>query len=218
MITGPKSMSVTNSQGIRAPVARNWVSLSNQKRAKAVQDQAIRQSTKFAELKWNSLTGSDIIVPGNINKTTTGTYAPRNVFDMTTGLTPTYDVSFTPAFISSSQIAVSTNKDSIIWNGISQQVEVSGTVVVSTVDIIPRTVRVQIYVDGSAIDSTKASVSRISRFGTSTNTTLITVKQQLNIVLGQTVKLFVDRLDDEDDNVNCKFYDATLSVKSVTIS
>lgn len=219
MITGHRSMSVTNTRGITAPVARNWASASNQKRAKAIHDQAIRQSTKFAELKWSNLTGVDIIVPGNINKTTSGLYAPRNIFDNVTGLIPTYNVSYTPTFISTPQIAVATNKDCIIWRGISQQIEISGSVVVATVDNVPRDVRLQIFLDNVATGSENAPVVKVGRIDSLVpNTTLITIKQNIHVNPGQTIKLFIDRLDTEDDNINCKFYNASLSVKSLTIT
>lgn len=237
MITGPNSMSVTNTRGIRAPIARNWVSCANQKRTIAVQNELIRQSTKYAEMRWStpssdSFAGTEIIVLGNSN----GMQTPRNVFTniMGEGLTPSYTDTYQPPFVAKTQFTIQgsdwtttqQNKEWIVWNSNEQKVEVKGSVSISTAAATaatPRVIRLQIFVNGKPQPLTsdqRSVISPISRIDASTpSSSTITISQVLTLNRNDVVTLVIDRLDQpQDNNVTCLFYDASLSVKTLTIT
>ena len=238
MITGPNSMSVTNTRGIRAPIARNWVSCANQKRTIAVQNELIRQSTKYAEMRWStpssdSFAGTEIIVLGNSN----GMQTPRNVFTadianmMNLGLTPSYTDTYQPPFVAKTQFTIQgsdwtttqQNKEWIVWNSTEQKVEVKGSVSISTSDATPRVIRLQIFVNGKPQPLTsdqRSVISPINRIDAGTpSSSTITISQTLTLNRNDVVTLVIDRLDQpQDNNITCLFYGASLSVKTLTIT
>ena len=93
--TQNKSMSVVSPGQARvftksAPVARNWVSMNNQDRAKEINQLRDRQTTKYAELKYTA-TGAGYAGTNISVNALAGATDPTNLFDNSTGVTANDD-------------------------------------------------------------------------------------------------------------------------------
>ena len=224
---------VTNTRGMTAPKARNWVSSINQNRAQDVQHMKERQVTKYGTMKFTSLSGSAKAVVGNSNNTITGANAPTNVFDKSTGVVPTYSSTYTPSYIVPAKVIVSgtipaTDKEFIQWKGTTQLVQIDGSVSLGPTDSNASVIRLQIHVNDKMVGPIKvngandqipqsATVTPIKQFNSGDTSRQVQVSYRGYIDADDTIKLMIDRTD-STSSVDMTIFTATLTVKTLPMS